>query len=168
MGTNIWKRFDQWPPAEATPKTLHFHPGGKLSFDAPATTTGQQQQAYDEYISDPAKPVPSQDEIAPGMTRAHMTDDQRFASSRTDVLVYESEVLTEDTTLLGPFTASLNVSTSGTDSDYVVKLIDVPTPFLTEDHKDAPAGMPATDCPLCGRLRDQNVKLRVSAALFEL
>ena len=57
--------------------------------------------------------------------RAHMTDDQRFASCRTDVLVYESDVLSEDVTLLGPFTASLNVSTSGTDSDFIIKLIDV-------------------------------------------
>jgi putative CocE/NonD family hydrolase len=123
VGTNEWKRFDTWPPVEATPKTLHFHTGsGKLSFDAPAA-----EAAYDEYISDPAKPVPSQDEIAPGMTRAHMTDDQRFASSRTDVMVYETDVLTEDVTICGPFSANLLVSTSGTDSDFIVKLIDVYT-----------------------------------------
>ena len=78
-------------------------------------------------MSDPAKPVPYINEIAIGMTRAHMTDDQRFASSRTDVKVWESDVLTEDVTIVGAFTAALTVSTSGTDSDFVVKLIDVYT-----------------------------------------
>ena len=124
VGTNDWKRYDEWPPAAATPKSLYLHPGGKLSFDPPPATGGAE---FDEWVSDPAKPVPYINEIAIGMTRAHMTDDQRFASSRTDVKVWESDVLTEDVTIVGAFTAALTVSTSGTDSDFVVKLIDVYT-----------------------------------------
>ena len=88
VGTNDWKRYDEWPPAAATPKSLYLHPGGKLSFDPPPTGGAE----FDEWVSDPAKPVPYINEIAIGMTRAHMTDDQRFASSRTDVKVWESDV----------------------------------------------------------------------------
>ena len=82
-------------------------------------------KAYDEYISDPNKPVPYVDSIAQDMNGDYMTEDQRFASKRTDVLVYETEVLTEDFTIAGPITANLLVSTSGTDSDFDVKIVDV-------------------------------------------
>lgn len=119
-GINEWRRHDTWPPREAEDKTLYLHPGGKLDFTAPATTAG-----FDEYISDPAKPVPFYDYIAQGMTREYMTDDQRFAATRPDVLVYQSEPLKGDVTLAGPFTASLQVGVTGTDADFVVKLIDV-------------------------------------------
>ena len=122
-GTNQWRRYDSWPPKAAEEKTLYFHAGGRLSFDPPAGSDGG--VAFDQYVSDPAKPVPYIPNIAIGMTRAHMLDDQRFASSRPDVLVYQTEVLTEDVTIAGPITADLQVSTSGTDSDWVVKLIDV-------------------------------------------
>jgi putative CocE/NonD family hydrolase len=122
-GTNQWRRYDTWPPKNTTEKTLHFHVGGQLSFDP--TASGDGANACDEYVSDPAKPVPFIPNVAIGMTRAHMLDDQRFASSRPDVLVYVTDVLEEDVTIAGPITADLRVSTTGTDSDWIVKLIDV-------------------------------------------
>ena len=121
-GTNQWRRYHAWPPRTVTPKTLYLNEGGRLSFKP---SIEESLSAFDEYISDPAKPVPYISNIAIEMTREHMTDDQRFASSRTDVLVYETDVLEEDITIAGPITASLYVSTSGTDADWVVKLIDV-------------------------------------------
>ena len=92
-GTNQWRRYDSWPPKNVTPKTLYLQPGGRVTFEAPANTSAP---AYDEYVSDPAKPVLFIPNIAIGMTNEHMLDDQRFASSRTDVLVYATEPLTED------------------------------------------------------------------------
>lgn len=119
-GTNQWRRYEQWPPANAAQATLYFGPDGKLSFEPPATGP-----AFDEYTSDPAKPVPFITETANRMTREHMTDDQRLAGRRTDVLVYQTEPLTSDVTFAGPLNPELFVSTTGTDSDFVVKLIDV-------------------------------------------
>ncbi|HWC95496.1 MAG TPA: CocE/NonD family hydrolase [Candidatus Sulfopaludibacter sp.] len=120
-GRNEWRRFDAWPPKAATARTLYFDADGKLSFTAP-TGTG-----FDEYLSDPNKPVPSTGELAPGMGMPvdFMTFDQRFASTRPDVLTYQTEPLDHDVTIAGPITPVLHVSTSGTDSDFVVKLIDV-------------------------------------------
>ncbi|MEZ5399065.1 MAG: CocE/NonD family hydrolase [Bryobacteraceae bacterium] len=119
-GTNVWRMHDSWPPKEAKAHTLYFHEGGKLGWDNAPTGDG-----FDEYRSDPRKPVPFIDYFATGMTREYMTDDQRFASTRPDVLVYQTEPLEADTTIAGPFTASLQVSVTGTDADFVVKLIDV-------------------------------------------
>jgi putative CocE/NonD family hydrolase len=119
-GTAQWRRYDSWPPKNAREQSLYFSSGGKLSFHAPGGTN-----EYDEYVSDPARPVPYTSGIAAGMTREHMIDDQRFASTRPDVLVYQTEPLEEDVTLAGPIVAELAVSTSGTDSDWVVKVIDV-------------------------------------------
>src|SRR5258708_22762281 len=121
-GGNQWRQFDAWPPKTVTKKSLYFHSAGKLSFDPPGNAEASR---FDEYISDPAKPVPFIVGQASGMTREHMTEDQRFASTRTDVLVYETERLTEDLTGAGPIWPSLHVSTTGADSDFVVKLIDV-------------------------------------------
>ncbi|MFN7925962.1 MAG: CocE/NonD family hydrolase [Bryobacteraceae bacterium] len=121
-GRNQWREFDRWPPAAATERKLWFGAKGALSLDA-APETG-----FDEYVSDPAKPVPYIGGIANTMTREHMLDDQRFASSRTDVLVYQTPVLEDDVTIAGPLEASLRVSTTGTDSDFVVKLVDVYPP----------------------------------------
>jgi putative CocE/NonD family hydrolase len=120
-GRNEWHRFDAWPPKNATARGLFFDSGGKLSWTAPA------EPGFDEYLSDPNKPVPSTGEIAPGMGMPvdYMTFDQRFASTRPDVLTYETEPLDHDVTIAGPITPLLHVSTSGTDSDFVVKLIDV-------------------------------------------
>jgi len=88
-GTDQWRRYDAWPPPKAREKSLYFHSGGRLSFDRAANEAAE----YDEYVSDPAKPVPYIPGIAIGMTREHMTDDQRFAAARPDVVVYQTEVL---------------------------------------------------------------------------
>ncbi|MCB1100709.1 MAG: CocE/NonD family hydrolase, partial [Verrucomicrobiae bacterium] len=122
-GTNQWRRYDAWPPKDTREQALYLHSDGRLSFDPPAAT--EPAEAFDEYVSDPVKPVPYIPNIAIGMTREHMLDDQRFASTRPDVLVYQTDVLEEDVTIAGPIAASLQVSTSGTDSDWIVKLIDV-------------------------------------------
>jgi uncharacterized protein len=128
-GTNQWQRFDSWPPKQAVAKTLYLQPNGKLAFDA-----GPQSPAYEEYVSDPAHPVPVIGDIGDGMPGDYMTYDQRFASRRPDVLTYESEPLDHDVTIAGPVTPSLKVSTSGTDSDFVVKLIDVyPNDYPEQD-----------------------------------
>jgi len=119
-GTNVWRRYDSWPPAKAQTKTLYLHAGGKLSFDPPS-----EKESADEYVSDPAHPVPFINYMATAVPQRYMVDDQRFASRRTDVLVYTSEPLTEDVTLAGPVSPKLRVSSTGTDSDFVVKLIDV-------------------------------------------
>lgn len=120
-GTHQWRRFDAWPPKQTTPRTLYFHAKGALSFDAPADA----KNAFDEFVSDPAKPVPYTLEHTQGYPRGYPTHDQRFAASRPDVLVYETEPLEEDLTFAGPLTATLHVSTTGTDADWVIKLIDV-------------------------------------------
>ncbi|HZE96564.1 MAG TPA: CocE/NonD family hydrolase [Planctomycetota bacterium] len=130
-GSNEWRKFEAWPPKNAVEKALYFHPGGKLSFEPPGSGD------FDEYVSDPAKPVPFISGQAGGMTREHMVDDQRFASTRTDVLSYRTPPLEQDVTVAGTVVPRLRVSTTGTDSDWVVKLIDVypddapdPTPAL--------------------------------------
>jgi hypothetical protein len=119
-GTNLWRSFDAWPPKAAQPKMLYFHGGGKLSFDPPAETTG-----VDEYLSDPAHPVPFVGYTTDTVPQRYMVDDQRFASTRPDVLVYQTEPLEEDVTIAGPISPKLKVASSGTDSDFDVKLIDV-------------------------------------------
>ena len=134
-GSNKWKTYEQWPPATARPENLYLGANGKLSFGAT-----QEANTFDEYISDPARPVPFIENIAIGMTREYMVDDQRFAARRPDVLVYQTDVLTGDVTVAGPLTASLLVSTSGTDSDFVVKLIDV-YPNDAPDNDPNPSGM---------------------------
>lgn len=120
-GSNRWRKFDSWPPKNARVTSLYLGANGKLSFDAPNAVA----RAFDEYVSDPAHPVPHLNRIALGMTGDYMIQDQRFATRRPDVLVYQTEVLKEDITLAGPVAANLVVSTTGTDSDFVVKLIDV-------------------------------------------
>ncbi|QCR23587.1 CocE/NonD family hydrolase [Pontibacter sp. SGAir0037] len=120
-GTNQWKKYDAWPPKESQEKNLYLHAGGKLSFEPPKA----QQQAFDEYVSDPAKPVPFTSEIRTLRGSDFMYEDQRFAATRPDVLVYETDVLAEDVTISGNVLADLFVSTTGTDADFVVKLIDV-------------------------------------------
>jgi putative CocE/NonD family hydrolase len=125
-GANVWRRYSAWPPKDAEAKTLYFRAGGGLSFDPPASDS----PAFDEYVSDPAKPVPFVNYTALSVPQEYMVSDQRFAGSRTDVLVYETPVLQEDVTIAGPVSPRLFVSTSGTDSDWDVKLIDVyPTDY---------------------------------------
>ena len=134
-GTDVWKKYDAWPPKSATAKMLYFRKGGGLSFEAPTEAKG-----VDEYVSDPAHPVPYIGYPAsPGIVpQRYMTDDQRFASRRPDVLVYETEPLTEDVTIAGPVRPKLKVASSGTDSDFVVKLIDV----YPEDYPNPPVAGP--------------------------
>jgi uncharacterized protein len=120
-GTHQWRRFAQWPPKEAVTRTLYFHGGGILNFDAPRESA----DAFDEYISDPAKPVPFTMEVNTGYPRSYPVHDQRFAASRPDVLVYTADRLEEDLTIAGPLKVTLHVSTTGTDADFVVKFIDV-------------------------------------------
>ena len=124
-GTHRWRRFDAWPPTQATSQTLYFHPGGRLVAGTPprATDTG-----YDEFPSDPAKPVPFSQEVTTDYPRGYPTHDQRFAASRPDVLVYETDPLEDDLTLAGPLQATLQVATTGTDADWVVKIVDVYPP----------------------------------------
>ena len=120
-GTNLWRRMDAWPPAATVARTLYFRESGRLAFDPP-TEAGD---AFDEYVSDPSRPVPYIPAISFGMAQRYMVDDQRFAARRTDVVVYQTDVLEEDLTIAGPITASLTVSTTGTDADWVVKVVDV-------------------------------------------
>jgi hypothetical protein len=120
-GAREWRRFDAWPPREVVDEPLYLGAGFRLSFTRPAAAATE----YDEYVHDPAKPVPYTNEITGWYNPAFMLEDQRFASRRPDVLSFESEVLTEDITIAGPIAVSLVVSTSGTDADWVVKLIDI-------------------------------------------
>lgn len=122
-GNNVWHFFDSWPPKNVTPSDLYLREKGGLSFEAPKRAAKGSE--YDEYLSDPAKPVPYTAEIRHWYNAAFPVEDQRFVWTRPDVLVYETDVLTEDITVAGPITASLFVSTSGTDSDWIVKVIDV-------------------------------------------
>jgi putative CocE/NonD family hydrolase len=126
-GTNVWKSFDTWPPKAAAAKTLYFQAGGKLSFEPPSEAKG-----VDEYVSDPNHPVPFVGYTTDTVPQRYMVDDQRFASYRPDVLVYETEPLQEDVTIAGPISPKLKVASSGTDSDFDVKLIDV----YPEDYTD--------------------------------
>lgn len=119
-GSNVWRRYTAWPPVQARPRTLYFGPGGRLTWQQPAAGAG-----YDEYVSDPNKPVPYISYPATSVPQEYMVSDQRFAATRPDVLVYQSDVLEDDVTIAGPVTPKLFVSTTGTDSDWVVKLIDV-------------------------------------------
>jgi len=132
-GSNQWRTYDQWPPKNTTGKKLYLHPEGKLGF----IQSDPVGEIYDEYISDPAKPVPFIGGIYNYMPTEYMVADQRFASKRPDVVVYESDILNEDVIICGPVFANLSVSTSGTDSDWIVKLIDV-FPDETPDYEPNP------------------------------
>ena len=118
-GTNVWRKFDAWPPKAAVSKVYPFGPGGAFGERSGDT------DKFDEYVSDPAKPVPFVGRPVNSMVVDYKTADQRFAASRPDVLVYQTPVLTEDLTVAGPVKVDLRVSTTGTDADWVVKLIDV-------------------------------------------
>jgi putative CocE/NonD family hydrolase len=119
-GRNEWHRMEAWPPRDAKRRTYYFREDGRLLTDAPAAA-----EAFDEYLSDPNRPVPFLPYIDRGMNYNYMTDDQRFAATRPDVLVYQTEPLEQDVRVAGPLRAILHVSTTGTDADWVVKLVDV-------------------------------------------
>jgi hypothetical protein len=125
-GRKRWERFDRWPAPNATTRMYYFHANGSLTTSAPTET-----RTTLDYPSDPMKPVPSRcvEPTIEGLTLYHyMSDDQRCFTSRPDVLVFQTDTLREDVTLGGEITARLQVSTTGTDADYVVKLIDVYPP----------------------------------------
>jgi uncharacterized protein len=120
-GKNGWQRESSWPPPSAKPHALYLCAEGKLSWEScPENSKGE----FNEYISDPDKPVPYINSMATGMLREYMVGDQRFTSHRTDVLTYTTEELAQDITIAGPVAAGLSVSSTGTDADFVVKLID--------------------------------------------
>ena len=121
-GGNKWHSYPQWPPAGARARNLYLQAGGKLGFGAPADRS---DEAFDDYVSDPAKPVPYTAEITTTEGHVFMVEDQRFVWGRPDVLVYQTPPLTEDLTIAGAIDVSLNVSTTGTDGDWIVKVIDV-------------------------------------------
>jgi uncharacterized protein len=134
-GTNEWRKFDQWPPKTAAAKTFFLDEKGTLAAQAG-------KSGFDEYVSDPNKPVPYLQDVVMGMRGDYMTSDQRFASSRPDVLVYKTAPLDHDVTVYGPISVDLKVSTSGTDSDFDVKLIDVyPGDYPAYDTPPGPVPM---------------------------
>ena len=121
-GSNEWRAYDSWPPAGVAPVSLYLGPNGTLGFEPPPQSG---DSAADTYVSDPANPVPFSAEERTTLGHLWKVEDQRFASERPDVLVYQSEPLEEDLTIAGPIGAEVFVSTTGTDSDWIVKLIDV-------------------------------------------
>jgi len=160
-GSNRWTSFEAWPPrTSVTQRNLYFHANRKLSFDPP---TGTQTQ-FDSYVSDPAHPVPyRQRPIEPtynpgsqGGSRwsTWLVEDQRFVDNRPDVLTWETDPLTEDTVVAGDIVAHLFASTSGTDSDWVVKLIDVYPESYPQDPKMGGYQLMIADEILRGRFRN--------------
>ncbi|PSL29928.1 CocE/NonD family hydrolase [Chitinophaga ginsengisoli] len=132
-GENQWRKLSQWPLTNTQQQSLYLQANGKLDFSKPLSAG-----SFTGYVSDPAKPVPYTEDIHFERTINYMTDDQRFAARRPDVATFETSVLTEDITVAGPLLAKLVVSTSSTDADFVVKLIDVfPNDFKYE--QDAPS-----------------------------
>jgi len=120
-GTNVWKNYDNWPPKAVVKRNLYLQEGRKLSFTPPSETGA----AFDSYVDDPTNPVPFTTEKRTTQGFLWMVEDQWFASTRPDVLTYQTEPLTENLTIAGPIIAKMRVATSGTDADFIVKLIDV-------------------------------------------
>ena len=155
-GVNKWKTYKSWPPKEAQEKQLYLLPGGKLSFSPPATG----KDSYDEYVSDPNSPVPFLNHKSMDMDREYMTADQRFLADRKDVLSYTTDVLASDVTIAGNIWANLKVSTTGTDADFVVKVLDVypdtaaNTKFTGKDVKMAGYRQMVRSEPMRGKYRN--------------
>ena len=126
-GSNQWKNYTAWPPKKATNRNIYLHANGKLSFVAPSAA----ESKFDSYLSDPAKPVPYrarpvEETYGPGSRwYPWLTEDQRFVENRPDVLSWQTDTLTEDITVTGNPLAKIFAATTGTDADWVVKLIDV-------------------------------------------
>ncbi len=147
-GLNEWRRFDSWPPRDAKPTSMYLDAKGKLGWQQPAAA------AFDEYLSDPNKPVPYIGHVLMGVRNDYMSEDQRFAGTRPDVLVYKTEPLDHDVTVMGPVSVDLKVSTTGTDSDFDVKLIDVYPGDYPEP--DAPASAPGITAAIAARNQPAN------------
>jgi putative CocE/NonD family hydrolase len=121
-GANQWRRLDHWPPNESSSRSIYLGAGNSLSSDPPRKSG---DKGFEEWVSDPSKPVPFVGARSTDMDPDYMAQDQRFADNRADVVSYKGEVLSEDLTIAGPVSPSIFVTTSGTDGDWVVKLIDV-------------------------------------------
>lgn len=128
-GENKWRQLPQWPPANAQSQNIYLQQNGNLSWAKPAPPSNSVGEGpgvrFTQYTSDPAKPVPYTEDVHVSRTREYMTDDQRFAARRPDVIVFQTDILTEDVTIAGPLYANLFAAISTTDADFVVKLIDV-------------------------------------------
>lgn len=140
-GENQWHQYDQWPPAGTHNQNIYLQDNGKLGWNQSASKGG-----FTEYVSDPAKPVPYTEDVHFYRTREYMTDDQRFAARRPDVLVFQTDTLTSDVTVTGNIVANLYTSISTTDADFVVKVIDVFPDDFRYGNEEQPAGrnLPAT------------------------
>ncbi len=119
-GSNQWRRYASWPPPGTYPRNLYLHANGKLSFNPPS----EHENSYDEFVSDPAKPVPYVEHPPTELAPEYMYADQRFATGRADVLTYRTDPVDENVTVAGSITVRLHVSSSASDSDFDVKLID--------------------------------------------
>jgi putative CocE/NonD family hydrolase len=158
-GSNQWTKFDTWPPKEAAARELYFHENGKLSFEPPQSASAE---SFDSYVSDPAHPVPYRhrpvDMTYPtdhrGGWPTWLVEDQRFVDNRPDVLTWQTDALTEDLTLAGKVTAKLFASTTGSDSDWVVKLIDVYPESYPQDWKLSGYELMIADEVFRGRFRN--------------
>lgn len=144
-GENTWRQFAKWPASGTQTQNLYLGSDGTLGWTKPTGTT------FTQYTSDPAKPVPYTEDVHLSRTREYMTDDQRFASRRPDVLVFQTGVLDKDVTLGGPLYADLYASLTTTDADFVVKLIDVfPDTFSYTDAVAQPARSTGGSYPMAG------------------
>jgi putative CocE/NonD family hydrolase len=121
-GANRWRTFESWPPKEGTSRSIYLGPGRTLSLTAPKAAD---DKAFDEWVTDPANPVPFVPKQSTDMDPDYMAQDQRFDGDRADVVTFQGDVLTEELTVAGPVSPSLFVTSTGTDGDWVVKLIDV-------------------------------------------
>jgi uncharacterized protein len=159
-GSDIWTAFDSWPPREAQTRNLYFQEDGKLSFETPKSTANDEE--FDGYVSDPAHPVPyrhrpvdmTYPEDHPGSWYTWLVQDQRFVDRRADVLTWQTDTLTEDVTLAGNVTAKLFASTTGSDSDWIVKLIDVYPEKVEPDWKLSGYELMIADEIFRGRFRN--------------
>ncbi|HYL85070.1 MAG TPA: CocE/NonD family hydrolase [Candidatus Angelobacter sp.] len=157
-GSDTWVQFDSWPPHQAKMQELYFREDGKLSFDAPKADA---PQAFDSYVSDPAHPVPYRNRPIdmtypgdhPGSWYTWLVQDQRFVDNRPDVLSWQTEELKEDLTLAGQVTAKLYASTTGSDADWIVKLIDVYPEKFPENWKLSGYELMIADEVFRGRFR---------------
>ena len=155
-GANQWKNYSSWTPKLASPQALYFHPNGKLSFEKPAPTN---TNLFDAFISDPANPVPYRSRpieqtYGPGSRWfTWMTEDQRFVHHRPDVLSWETEVLENDVTISGKVLAQLYASTSASDADWIVKLIDVHPAMVEKNRRMSGYQQMVTADVLRGRFR---------------
>ncbi|MFI5057148.1 MAG: CocE/NonD family hydrolase [Candidatus Acidiferrales bacterium] len=158
-GSDAWTAFDSWPPAEAQTRSLYFREDGKLSFEAPQSSAAE---TFDSYVSDPAHPVPYRHRPVdmtypkdhPGSWYTWLVEDQRFVDNRPDVLTWQTEELKEDVTLAGQVTAKLFASTTGSDADWVVKLIDVYPERYPQDWKLSGFELMIADEIFRGRFRN--------------